>query len=202
MPAEPTIVLSELHLVGLEVLGRKWGWLCGLGILLVVLGTLAIGSAVLVTFATMVFVGCLMVLAGLLQTAHAISMRGWSGFYLDLMAGVLNTVVGVLIVTHPVATADALTLMIALLLILGGIFRIVAGLSVSYQNRGWMILHGVTNLLLAFIIIADWPVSGSSIIGLFIGIDILFNGWSLIMLGLVARKLNSGSTGQTSATGR
>ena len=196
MPTPPNIVITELHLVGLEELRKKWGWLCGLGILLVALGAIAIGSAVLVTLATMVFVGSLMILAGLLQTAYAISMRGWSGFYLDLLAGILNTVVGVLIVMHPGATAVALTLLIALLLILSGVFRIVAGLSVSYQNRGWRI----TNLLLAFIIIADWPVSGASLIGLFIGIDMMFNGWSLVMLGLVARNLSANSSEEPGVT--
>ena len=99
--------------------------------------------------------------------------------------------IGVLIISHPGATAIALTLLIAVLLILSGIFRIIAGLSVSYQNRSWLILHGLTNLLLALVIIADWPVAASSLIGTFIGIDMMFNGWSLIMLGLVVRRIAS-----------
>lgn len=189
MASQPEIVVSELHLVGLDVIGKKWGWLCGLGILLVLLGMAAIGASVLVTMATMVFIGCLMVLGGLLQTMSAISMRGWSGFYIDLMAGILSTVIGVVIISHPGATAVALTLLIAVLLMLSGIFRIIAGLSVNYQNRNWLILHGVTNLLLSFVIMSDWPVSASSLIGLFIGIDMMFNGWSLIMLGLVVRRI-------------
>ncbi len=182
-------VVTELHLVGLEVVGRKWGWLLGMGILLVVLGMIAIGASVLATLATMVFVGCLMLVGGILQTIHAIAMRGWSGFYIDLLAGVLYAVVGFVIVAHPGATAVALTLMIAVLLILGGTFRILIAFAVSYQNRIWLILHGVVNLLLGFVIWHDWPVSGLWVIGLFIGIDMLFNGWSLIMLWLAAKKL-------------
>ena len=188
MPSEPTIVFTELHLVGLEHVGKKWKWLFGVGLLLVLLGMIAIGASVFVTLATMVFIGCLMLIAGLLQTMHAISMRGWSGFYIDLMTGVLNAVIGFMMIAHPGATAVALTLIIAVLLILGGIFRILTGLSVSYQNRNWLLLHGIVNLLLAYNILADWPLSGLWVIGLFIGIDMLFNGWSLIMLGLVVRK--------------
>ncbi|HVC99223.1 MAG TPA: HdeD family acid-resistance protein [Pirellulales bacterium] len=183
--------VTELQLVGLEEVGRKWGWLFGVGLVLVVLGMVAIGASVLATLATMVFIGCLMLFGGILQTIHAIAMRGWSGFYIDLLAGVLYTVVGFVIVAHPGATAVALTLMIAVLLILGGIFRIVIAFAVSYQNRIWLLLHGVINLLLGFMIWHDWPVSGLWVIGLFVGIDMLFNGWSLIMLGLAAKKLTS-----------
>lgn len=193
MASGPPNVVTELHLVGLEMVGKRWGWLIGLGIFLVVLGMTAISASVFATLATMVFVGCLMLVGGILQTIHAIAMRSWSGFYIDLMAGVLYAVVGFVIVAHPGSTAVALTLMIAILLILGGIFRILIALAVGYQNRIWLILHGVVNLLLGFAIWHDWPLSGLWVIGLFIGIDMMFNGWSLIMLGLAARKLTDGA---------
>jgi uncharacterized membrane protein HdeD (DUF308 family) len=183
--------LSQLHLIGLETIGQKWAWFLGLGILLVVLGMMAIGSSVAVTMVSMVFVGCLMLVGGILQTLHAIVMRSWSGFFLDLLAGVLYTVVGALIVGHPGSTAVALTLMIAICLILSGVFRIVTAITVNYQNRIWIGLNGVVNLLLAVAILNGWPESSLWVIGLFIGIDMLFNGWSLIMLSLVAKKMNS-----------
>jgi len=192
MESRPHSVVTELHLVGLEEVGRKWQRLLGVGILMVVLGMIAIGASVFVTLATMVFVGCLMLFGGILQTIHAIAMRSWSGFFIDLLAGVLYMVVGFVIVAHPGATAVALTLIIAVLFMLGGIFRIVTALAVGYQNRIWLILHGVINLLLGFMIWHDWPLSGLWVIGLFIGIDMLFNGWSLIMLGFTAKKLTTG----------
>lgn len=187
--SQPIGPFMSLHLVGLDGIRKKWGWLFGLGLLLVVLGVIAVGASVLVTLATMVFIGCLMLVGGILQTVHAIAMRGWSGFYIDLITGILNIVVGLLIVAHPGATAMALTLIIAVLLILGGIFRLVIGFSVAYQNRIWLVLHGVINLLLGFVIWQGWPLSGLWVIGLFIGIDMLFNGWSLVMLGLAVKSL-------------
>jgi uncharacterized membrane protein HdeD (DUF308 family) len=158
-----------------------------------VLGMIAVGASVLATLATMALVGCLMLVGGILQTIHAIAMRGWSGFFIDLLAGVLYMVVGFVIVAHPGATAVALTLIIAVLFMLGGIFRIVTALAVSYQNRIWLLLHGVINLLLGFMIWHDWPLSGLWVIGLFIGIDMILNGWTLIMLGLNAKKLTTGA---------
>ena len=61
--------------------------LSGWGCCLVILGTLAIGSSVLITMATMVFLGWLMFLAGVMQTAHGFSCKGWGGFFIDLIVG-------------------------------------------------------------------------------------------------------------------
>lgn len=189
MSSRPAVTVVEHHLVGVEEVRRKWTWLLGLCILTVVLGMIAIGASVFVTLATTVFFGSLMLLGGVLQTLHAISIRRWSGFYIDLLAGVLYTVIGLLVVLHPGATAVALTLLIAVFLIMGGIFRTVIGLSVHYQNRIWLVLHGVASLLLGLSILQGFPSSGLWAIGLFIGIDMLMNGWSLIMLSLALKSL-------------
>jgi uncharacterized membrane protein HdeD (DUF308 family) len=94
-----------------------------------------------------------------------------------------------MVVANPGATAVALTLLIAMFLIFGGIFRIVASISVRYPNWGWILLHGVVNVVLGIMIWREWPVSGLWIIGLFLGIELIFNGWSLVMLGFAARSL-------------
>jgi uncharacterized membrane protein HdeD (DUF308 family) len=94
-----------------------------------------------------------------------------------------------MIVANPVATAETLTLLIALLLMFGGIFRIVAALAVQFPHWGWLVLHGAVNLLLGIAIWRQWPWSGLWVIGLFVGIDLIFNGWSLVMLALAAKKL-------------
>ena len=187
MSSPPDFKVTEHHLVGLDELRKRWGTLVGLGVLLVVLGMIAISASMIATLATVVFFGTLMMVGGVSQTIYAIMTRAWSGFYLDLLAGVLSLVIGFLIVGHPGATAMALTLLIAVFLIVGGIFRIAIGFSVRYQIRIWLFLHGALNVLLGVIILMDWPLSGLWVIGLFIGIDMLFNGWSLIMLGLAAK---------------
>ena len=117
--------------------------------------------------------------------------RTTRGYFVDLLAGLLYSVAGFLIVTHPAATAMGLTLLIAILLIFGGIFRIAAAITVRFHNGIWLLLHGLVNLLLGSCIWQDWPISGLWVIGLFIGIDMIFNGWSLIMLGLAAKNLSS-----------
>lgn len=181
--------LSALNLVGLEELSKRWGWFFGLGILLILLGTIAVGSSVIMTLATMVFIGWLMIFGGVLQAGHAWTCKGWGGFFLDLLTGILYAVAGFMIVANPGASAVALTLLISMFLIFGGIFRIAVAVSVRFQNWGWLLLHGVVNLLVGIAIWQQWPLSGLWVIGLVVGIDMVFNGWSLVMLGLAAKNL-------------
>lgn len=181
--------IAGLHLIGIEEVRRRWAWFLGLGIFLIVLGMMALGSSVVMTLATMVFIGWLMIVGGILEALHAFSMKGWSGFFIDLLTGVLYAVVGFMIVANPSATAVALTLLIAMFLIFAGLFRIVVAIAVRFQNWIWLLLHGVINVLLGVAIWRQWPLSGLWVIGLFVGIDMLFNGWSLVMLGLAARSI-------------
>jgi uncharacterized membrane protein HdeD (DUF308 family) len=184
--------IDSVPLVGLEELRGRWGWYLVLGILLIVLGTTALGSSVLMTLATMVFVGWLMIGGGVVEAVQAFTCKGWSGFFLDLLTGILYVVVGFMIVANPGATAVALTLLIAMFLITGGIFRIVVAVAVRFPNWIWLVVHGIVNLLLGIAIWRQWPVAGLWVIGLFVGIDMIFNGWSLVMLALAAKKLPTG----------
>jgi len=181
----------SLHQIGAGDLGKRWRWILGLGIVLVLLGTAAVGGAPYLTLATMVFLGGLLFVAGILQVMHAYAFRRWGGFFVDLLAGILYLVIGLLIVGNPGATAEALTLLIALSLILGGIFRLVIALMVRFHNAIWLVVHGAVNLVLGILIWQQWPLSGHWLIGLYIGIDLIFNGWSLVMLGIAAKNLKS-----------
>lgn len=180
----------SLHLVGTGDLKRRWRSVLWLGILLLVLGIIATSLAPFLTLATMVLLGGLLIVVGMLQGLHAFAYRRWGGFFVDLLASLLYLVVGFLIVANPGATAEALTLLIALFLIFGGIFRIAIASMIRFHNAVWLLIHGAINLLLGILIWRQWPLSGHLIIGLFVGLDLIFNGVSLIMLGLAARKLD------------
>jgi uncharacterized membrane protein HdeD (DUF308 family) len=179
--------LAEFRLADLEALRKRWGWVLALGIALIVIGAIACGSVVLMSLATMVFIGWLMILGGVLEAAHAFTTRAWSGFFVDLLSGVLYIVAGFFIVANPGASAVALTLVIAMYLILGGLFRIVMVLVRRFEHWPWFLLHGVVSLLLGIAIWRQWPLSGLWVIGLFAGIDLILNGWSLVMLAFAVR---------------
>lgn len=183
--------LISVHLIGLDELKKRAAGFVGLGILLVALGVLALTWAMAFTIASVLFFGFLMIVGGVLQVVHSLLSRSWGGHFLDLLIGLLNVSVGLMIVGNPGAAAVALTLLIALFLILGGVFRVALAATIPFHHVGWLLLHGVISLLLGVLILQQWPLSGLQVIGLFIGIDMLFNGWTLIMLGMVARRLPS-----------
>lgn len=189
MPDVVTNQLAGLHQVGIESLRKNWGWVLGLGILMVVLGTIAVGSACLMTIASVLLFGWLLIVGGALEAIHAFWRKAWGGFFIGLLGGILYVVVGFMIVANPAASAVALTLLISMFLIVGGAFRLVTALAVRVQHWPWLALHGVVNLVLGIMIWRQWPVSGLWVIGLFVGIDLLLNGWSLVMLGLSAKRL-------------
>lgn len=181
---------SGLHQVGMRELKRNWGWFLALGILMIVLGTIAIGAAVVASLVSVLLFGSLLIVGGVSSVIHAFwREKGWSGIFINLATGVLYAAVGFMLVANPAAGAVALTLLIAMFLIIGGVFRIVVALSVRFHNWGWLLLHGLINLLLGFAIWAQWPLAGLWVIGLFVGIDLIFNGWALVMLGLGAKAI-------------
>lgn len=180
---------GNLPSLGFDELQRSWSWFFGLGVCLLLLGAIAVGASVFVTLVTVVFYGWLLIVGGGLATVHAFWRRRWGGFFLDLLCGVLYLVVGVMIVLNPEAAAVTLTLLIAVFLMLGGLFRIFVALSTHYEHRLWVLLHGAVTLLLGIMIWSEWPLSGLWVIGLFIGVEMILAGWSLIMLGLSAKNL-------------
>ncbi len=185
MPTQMTVT-SFSH-VGIEALRKRWSWYFWLGLLLFVLGLIAIGAAATVTLVTMLFFGCLLAVGGLFQIASAIVFRRWGGYVLDLLVGVLSLVVGILIVTHPEGTAAALTLLIAMFLIFGGTFRIAVALTNRFHHWGWLLLNGAVTALLGLLVLGDWPGSSLWVIGTLIGVDLMVHGWVWVMLSLGLR---------------
>lgn len=182
------------HLIGAEELKRGWGWFLALGIVLVLLGVMALGWSVLTTLVSVVVFGWFLLAGGVLSVFHAFVRRRWGGFFLELFAGILYAVFGLMVVSNPALSAVALTLLIAVFLMIGGIFRIIAALTVRFHHWIWVLLNGAISLLLGLMIWSQWPVSGLWVIGLFIGIDMVFYGFSLIMLALAVRRLPPSET--------
>jgi len=183
------ITTADPLLAGMGGLQRHWGWMVILGILLILLGTFALGSSVYVTLVSMVFLGSLLLIAGAMNLVGAFRTRDSGGFVLYLLSAVLDVVLGILILRNPTAGAAAITLLIAAFLLAGGAFRMGMSLMGAGPNSGWVFLSGLVNILLGLALIFHWPYSGLWFIGLCIGIELIFSGWSWFMSGLAARKL-------------
>lgn len=181
--------LYNKNFTSLPSLRDHWGWFLALGVLFVLLGFLAIGSATLVTVTSMIFLGSLLLVGGVVQIGYTFSIRQWSGFFLSLLSGILYAVVGFFMIIHPAATALSLTLLLAAFYTVGGIFRLVTAASIRFEHWGWAVLSGVIKLALGILIWMGWPDTGLWVIGLFIGIDLVFYGWFWILMSLTARSM-------------
>jgi uncharacterized membrane protein HdeD (DUF308 family) len=176
-------------MVGFDVVQRNWGWFLALGIVQIVLGMIALGEVFLMTIFSVVMLGWLLIFGGVASIVHAFMERQWGGFFIDLLTGVFYCVAGFMMVANPGAGVLALTLVISMFLIVGGIFRIVESLEGDLPHKGWVFLNGVVTLVLGILIWRQWPSSSLWVIGLFVGIEMLLYGWSLVMLATAARRL-------------
>jgi uncharacterized membrane protein HdeD (DUF308 family) len=158
-----------------------------MGIAMVVLGTFAVGSPLVASTVTVTLFGFLLLFGGVVQIIGSIWAGQWKGFLLHVMIGVLYAVTGYLIVESPLESTISLTRVVALFLLVSGMFRIVAALAIRFHDWGWVLLNGVITLLMGLMILRQWPASGLWVIGVFVGIDMIFNGWSWIMLSLGLR---------------
>ena len=165
-------------------------WFLALGIAMVVLGTIAIGSAPVATEAATWLFGFLLLAGGIAEIISAFWAGRWSGTIAHLLIGVLYVVVGLLITDNPVNAAVQLTLILAIFFIISGVFRIVFALAERFTGWGWVLLNGVVTLFLGMLVYKKWPVAGLWVIGLFVGIELIFNGWAWIMLSLSLRRTN------------
>jgi uncharacterized membrane protein HdeD (DUF308 family) len=185
----PASVLTAADEV--QALHKNWMWLLILGIAMVVAGVFAIGWACIATItvaATWVF-GFLLLASGIAQIVNSFWVGRWSGMVAHLLIGVFYTLAGFMIIDQPETAAVSLTLLIAIFLMISGIFRIVIGVSERFTGWGWVLLNGGVTFLLGLMIYKQWPASSLWVIGLFVGIDLIFNGWAWIMLSLGVRRI-------------
>jgi uncharacterized membrane protein HdeD (DUF308 family) len=186
------------EVLGLHELRQRWWILLLLGVLIVLLGFVFLSSylgMVAVTFYVMFF-GFLLILSGGAQIAHGFLTRRWGGFFLHLLLGLLDIFIGVIFVRNPGAGADVLALLLTFYLIVGGFSQIATAAVRRYPHRIWLYLGGGVTVVLGLILLLGLVRVGPEqdyfsevILGTFIGITLLFNGVSLIMLSLAVRRL-------------
>ncbi len=172
------------------LLRKYWKWFMALGIAMLILGTIAISWSCIATVtvaATWLF-GFFLLAGGIGEIINAFWVGRWSGMLLHLIVGVLYVLVGFIIIDQPLNAAVELTLLIAIFLMVSGIFRVVFAVAERFAGSGWVLLNGVVTFVLGLLIYKQWPASGLWVIGLFIGIDLIFNGWAWVALALSLRQ--------------
>ncbi len=189
MSATNESVFAALQGTPFGDLQKHWGWLLALGILSLALGTVGLWMTFEMTLASILLFGVLLVVGGVSQLIQAISCKGWKSILWHVLIAVLYVAAGVVIVDDPLLASVTLTLVLAGLLIGVGVSRIILAFQLrSAQGWYWPLLSGAISVLLGGMIVAHWPLSGLWVIGLFVSIELIFNGWSYVFVALAARK--------------
>ena len=168
---------------------HNWGWLLAFGIVLLLLGIAAIARSFAATVASMVFFGWLLVFASLIEFVEAFMVGNWAGFFLHIMVAILFGITGVMLVAKPLISAESATFLMAMFFLIAGLYQLIAAMWMHLPGWGWHALNGILAAIMGGLILAQWPVSGLWVIGLFIGIDLIFYAWAWIALALELRKI-------------
>ncbi|HKN70087.1 MAG TPA: HdeD family acid-resistance protein [Terriglobales bacterium] len=159
------------------------------GVLLIVFGTVAIGSPFLAAVAVNVVVAWLIVLAGAVHLMIAFHAHGAGSMIWKLLVGIAYLFFGAYLIMHPVLGVVSLTLILASLFLIEGILDIVLFFKMRpIQGSTWVLVDGIITLLLGLMIYAQWPSSSAWAIGTLVGISMIFSGVARVMMSLAVRK--------------
>jgi uncharacterized membrane protein HdeD (DUF308 family) len=188
MVNEPLTDLANTQSAIFGELEKNWGWLMAFGVLSILLGTIGLGMTFMLTELSLVFFGALLAVGGVFQILEAIKCRGWKSILWHVLIALLYIGAGIVTMLHPVLVGISLTLVIAYILIAVGLLRAYMAFQMK-PSAGWYwpLISGLVSVILGGMILAQWPQSGLWIIGLFIAIELLFNGWSYLFIALAAR---------------
>lgn len=173
-----------------QQLKKNQRWFFWLGIGLILAGIAAITFSTISTEFFVIYFGFFVVTFGVLEAAKAFSMRLWRGYFLlHLFLGIFFGIAGMLMIINPIQNAIMLTLLWAIFFMIAGVVRIITALTHHVPHQGLMIVNGILNLLLGALIYWQWPASGLWVIGMFVGIDVLFAGLSLVMVSSMVKQI-------------
>ncbi len=182
---------SDLQRAVVSAIHEHWVLFLVEGIILVILGALAILVPPLATITVTILIGWLFLISGAVGLFTTFWMRHAPGFWWSLLSALIAIFAGFLLLVWPLTGALSLTFVLSAFFIVEGIASIMY--AIEHRNQlsgrwGWMLISGIIDLILAAIIIAGLPGSAAWALGLLVGIDLLFGGAALISMAFAARR--------------
>jgi uncharacterized membrane protein HdeD (DUF308 family) len=168
-----------------EATGISIGW----GVIMILLGVLAVFLPYQTGIGVSVVLGCIIVVSGLAYLAFAFAARGAGSFLWRLLIGIVYVVGGGYLALHPGLALESLTLVVAVMFFLEGVFEIAAFFQLrTVPGSGWLFFDAIVTLFLAFLIWHPWPSSSTWAIGTLVGINLIVSGVTRLMHSVTARK--------------
>jgi uncharacterized membrane protein HdeD (DUF308 family) len=166
------------------------GWSMAIGVLLILLGVLAMVAPFFAGLAATVFYGWLIAFAGAGHFIYAWSERGAGAALWQMLIGVLYLFAGFYVIFHPIGGIVALTLVLGFYIAVEGVLEIVTFFAVRRMpGTAWFLVDAIASLVLAALILLHWPNSSVWAIGTLLGISILFSGVARLTMPMSRRKL-------------
>ena len=201
-----TTANSQMADVGAEVrdvVRRHWGLFLAQGLVMLVLGLLALARPMIATLAVEIFAAWLFLIGGIVGLAGVFTAWKTPGFVWHLIRAVMAILIGILLLWRPIAGILTLTLLLAAFFAAQGIAQIIASISQRAALPGswaWVLLSGIIDLILAAIIIAGWPGTAAWVLGLMVGINLIMSGVALVMMALACRRVGEKPPAAASAS--
>jgi uncharacterized membrane protein HdeD (DUF308 family) len=172
--------LSDVFAESLEQVRKSWGWFLTFGILLTALGVICVGKAQTATTFSILALGWVLMISGVVWVINSFYAFSWQGFFLYLLNAIIRGVTGYLLIRHPDAGAQGVTMLLAALFIVGGLFRGIGASVLQFPRWGWTVFSGLVSFVLGVYLLATWPTASTYFVGVVIGIDLIFDGASLV----------------------
>ena len=188
---------SELQRALTQSIREHWGLFLAEGIILVVLGLLAIIVPPIATIAVTIFLGWLFLISGIVGLVTTFWARHAPGFWWSLLSAVLAIAAGIVLLGWPIPGAVSLTLLLIAFFIIEGVLSILYAFEHKKElsgRWGWMLISGIIDLILAAIIWGGLPGTAAWALGLLVGINMLFGGSAMIAMALHARSADPATT--------
>ena len=180
-----TVDLQHMQQTIVEYLQKHWKLFFAEGVFFVILGTLAIIVPHVFTLGIIIFLGWLLLIGGTIKIIRAVSIINMPGFSLWFALGLIQTAIGYFLVTEPAQGSQTITLLLTILFAIEGLANIFLALMMRpLPQWGWVFFNGITALVLAIVVWMGWPQTGLWVLGLLLGINMVFLGWLLIKLSL------------------
>ncbi|HWO82531.1 MAG TPA: HdeD family acid-resistance protein [Solirubrobacterales bacterium] len=173
-----------------EGLSRSWKALMIVGVAAIVLGCIAILVPAVASVGTAIFIGWLLLFVGIVMVAAAFSAHSVGTLVLRLIWAILTVLVGIWLIVEPHNGTLTLTLVLGIYFLFMGLTRTtIAFIARGEANAGLLGLSGIAGLLVGILILAKFPSSADWAIGLLVGIDLIFAGWTLTSIALLGKDL-------------
>jgi len=171
--------ISNVFATGIEEIRKSWGWFLLFGILLTILGMVCVIKSQTATTFSILALGWVLAMSSVVWFVNSFYALSWPGFFLYLLNAIIRGVTGYLLISHPDAGAAGVTMVLAVLFFVGGMFRIAGASAIRFPYWGWTVFSGLASILLGVFLLTTWPAASAYFIGLAIGIDLILDGSSL-----------------------